>query len=326
MTFLTGNFIDPSQFSKLENAIDFNIQAEAEVEKAAKEIEQGTISWFKRRLGKITGSKFSIINTKETKWVGNLKQDLIDWINNHEDFELVENLKIEAQSATGQEFEKITVKDLKSFIADKLPGQTDLTQGAKTYMNELLWECQLDDTLLNDEIPKWMSATSASMRWGHLYEGEARKVYGERMGYEVEEVGVKFLQKDGIIAASSDGLVRLKDGGVGVTEFKCPWNGANHQNILTAILDNAEGREVYELFDQRYKEQYLGNMLVHGAKWCDFGSYDPRLKNEYNRLAVVRLTASEFAVELEDLRQRLIFFKGIYLKAVEKQGLTIPQF
>lgn len=104
--------------------------------------------------------------------------------------------------------------------------------------------------------------SNAAMEWGVEHEPQARAMYELVTDCEVEEVG--FIIHSGYIGVSPDGLV----GDVGLIEIKCP-NTSTH-------LDTIDRGKV----PAKYIKQIQGQLWVSGRAWCDFISFDPRIKGD----------------------------------------------
>lgn len=121
------------------------------------------------------------------------------------------------------------------------------------------------------------SYSNSAMEWGVEQEPYAR------MAYEVSHE--TFVDKTGFwkhptipwVGVSPDGLV----GTNGLVEIKCP-NSATHVDYLRANKVPAE-----------YYKQIQCQLWVTGREWCDFISFDPRIRNERNRLLIVRAERDE---------------------------------
>ena len=98
------------------------------------------------------------------------------------------------------------------------------------------------------------------MEWGVEYESQARDYYAELSGIEVEQVG--FIESEEDVGCSPDGLV----GEYGLIEIKCPKSTTHIQTILDNKMQTC------------YTAQVQGQLWVTGRKWCDWISYDPRVK------------------------------------------------
>lgn len=114
--------------------------------------------------------------------------------------------------------------------------------------------------------------TTAPMQWGIDTEDEARRAYEKVEGVKVREVGFIFLNKDRRIGCSPDGLV----GDEGMVEFKCP-------NTDTHMGYRRKGQP------RNYFYQTQQQMMVAGRKYCDFVSFDPRVKNPKQQIFVQRI-------------------------------------
>ena len=102
--------------------------------------------------------------------------------------------------------------------------------------------------------------SSAAMEWGTEQEPFARQYYETIHDCPVEQVG--FIELNEWVGVSPDGLV----GADGDVEIKCP-NTSTH--IATILADKVP---------TTHKPQIQGQLWVTDRKWCDFISYDPRMK------------------------------------------------
>ena len=130
--------------------------------------------------------------------------------------------------------------------------------------------------------------TSAEMQRGIDMEPAAFAAYEAATGELLSTSG--FLScTDVQMGCSLDGHV---DGFAGIVEIKCP-KTATHVGYLEAgILPPA------------YVPQVTHNLLVSGAQWCDFVSYDDRLP-ESLRLFIVRVTREDVYLAAYELAARL---------------------
>ncbi len=104
--------------------------------------------------------------------------------------------------------------------------------------------------------------TNAAMQWGIDNEADARLAYEFMHDKSVELVGFIDHPTIAMAGASPDGLI----GDDGLVEIKCP-NTNTH--IETFINKEVEGK---------YIRQMQWQMACTGRQWCDYVSYDPRLK------------------------------------------------
>jgi predicted phage-related endonuclease len=135
----------------------------------------------------------------------------------------------------------------------------------KNYRNE-----KLEEIFTERAVDHWVTD---DMKWGIEMEGLARTEYELRTGRKTQPGG--FWQHDQIAKwrSSPDFLVNK----TGLIEIKCP-RTATHLEYLGK-------REIPE----RYQWQILGELACTGRDWCDFVSYDPRIKDEDLQYLCIRL-------------------------------------
>jgi putative phage-type endonuclease len=159
------------------------------------------------------------------------------------------------------------------------------------YMIQLLAE------MMTDEIVE--TYTNGAMERGSEIEPFARDYYERMNNCMVEDVGFVELNED--VGASPDGII----GDDGIVEIKCPNSTTHIQNILSDKMPTT------------YIPQVQGQLWVTERKWCDFISFDPRVKNRpfwYKRI----LRDDEY---IETLRKNIDKFvedlKAMYAKLNE---------
>lgn len=152
--------------------------------------------------------------------------------------------------------------------ADKEAGA--LSDTAKSYMNSLIAEIITGEQAI---------ITGKPLEWGSEHESSARIEYEFKHDTYVEEIGI-CIHDNRMIGASPDGFV----GADGMIEIKCPYVSANH--VKTVI----NGTPV------EHMPQIQGNLWVNGRDWCDFISFDPRVKDD-NRLFVERVYRDEAMIK-----------------------------
>ena len=104
------------------------------------------------------------------------------------------------------------------------------------------------------------SYSNKAMERGTETEQEARDYYEALNGCEVRQVG--FIERDKDTGGSPDGLV----GDEGMLEIKCPYPTTHIRYILA------------DKMPADYVKQVQGNLWVAERQWCDFVSFDPRVK------------------------------------------------
>lgn len=126
------------------------------------------------------------------------------------------------------------------------------------------------------------SLDTKALKWGEIYESEARLAYETVSGNKVDLCG--FIEWSPMFGGSPDGLV----GENGIIEIKCPFNTSNHVRYL--LLETQ-----YELngLKPEYYAQIQGNLLVTGRIWCDFISYDPRCVRPEFGLKILRVNRDD---------------------------------
>lgn len=132
--------------------------------------------------------------------------------------------------------------------------------------------------------------------WGNKYEPEARAKYAELMpDWTVNEVGFTVHPQipyfggsfDGEIIGGIEGLTRWVGG---IIEIKCPYDPIKH--CKNRDLSQGEGITI----KHEYYGQIQANIEVAGVQWCDFVSYDPRCKPEY-QLVVIRVIRDQIYID-----------------------------
>lgn len=153
-----------------------------------------------------------------------------------------------------------------SAVADILPSVKALKSGEvkKTYRDS---RETLKDVIIAERLsgePR-NTFTTAAMQWGIDHEDEARDWYQVETGELVDLTG--FINHPSVqwLGASPDGLV----GDDGLIEIKCP---ASHTHIK--YVKSIRRGEVPD----DYKPQMLLQLIVTGRQWCDFITYDPRVR------------------------------------------------
>lgn len=129
-------------------------------------------------------------------------------------------------------------------------------------------------------------ATGVALEWGTDLEDMAREIYQARTGYNVEKCS--FIVVDEYYGGSPDALVNPG----GCIEIKCPYGSANHfkHGLITSDTEFKKAKPDYYY-------QCMSHMLVSGAEWCDFISFDPRVHADYI-MFVYRLNRNEEEIKV----------------------------
>lgn len=159
-----------------------------------------------------------------------------------------------AGRATGSRAKDILAKIKSGEAADRRNYRTQL-------VTERLTGAPAESGFVND-----------AMRWGTEQEPFARMAYESKTGNLVTEMGFIYLP-DMMAGCSLDGLIE-EGGKTGIFEAKCPIS-ATHVEYLTA------GK-----IPSKYMPQILHNVLVTGADFADFASFDPRMPEKLQLFTV----------------------------------------
>lgn len=155
-------------------------------------------------------------------------------------------------------------------------GGNKFSETGKTYILEKLVE--LETGFQASEI------YGPALDWGTEHEPMAREWYTKLTGNVVQEA---YFEPYGAHAGGSpDGLV----GELGIIEIKCPFKTVNHFKYRMA-------RKADDL-PAEYFWQIQMNLLCTGRSWCDFVSFDPRVRTRELGLFVLRVEASKAEQEL----------------------------
>lgn len=162
------------------------------------------------------------------------------------------------------------------------------SSGRKTYMMKLLAERMTGISQAGYSY--------SAMENGIETEPYAREYYESVKKVTVEQIG--FIRM-GDIGASPDGLVNDD----GVIEIKCPYSSTHLTNIIKNKMPTV------------YVPQVQGILWVCDRQWCDFISYDPKVKSrpfwsirigrdeEYIKSLIEKV--NEFLRELKELETRI---------------------
>jgi putative phage-type endonuclease len=111
---------------------------------------------------------------------------------------------------------------------------------------------------------KGESFTNAAMQHGTDTEPLARSAYEAFADVMVEEVGFIQHPKIAMAGASPDGLVGL----FGMLEIKCPNTATHIDTLLTQSVPT------------KYITQMQWQMACAQRQWCDYVSFDPRIRQD----------------------------------------------
>lgn len=115
-----------------------------------------------------------------------------------------------------------------------------------------------------------------------ITEQEARTVYEFETGNVVQEVGFVEHPNLPFAGASPDGLV----GDDGIVEIKCPNTATHVETILSGDVP------------QKYYLQLQWQLECSGRQWCDYVSYDPRMRDQNYVLFVKRVERDQVCIDM----------------------------
>jgi hypothetical protein len=143
-------------------------------------------------------------------------------------------------------------------------------QGGQTYINLKIGEIMTG-------VIKETKETDIMMR-GNALEPEARQRYSESTNQKVRDSF--FVIYNSICCGTNDGGV---DAANSILEIKCP-NSEKHTQILTV----ASALDLLKIDDQYY-HQCQANMMFGEADYCDFVSYDDRVRHHDLQIRIIRI-------------------------------------
>lgn len=141
--------------------------------------------------------------------------------------------------------------------------------------------------LMKELLAERMTGVSAPhfvndlMRWGLEHEPEAKAAYEAECGVLLSDGRYFDHPEIDNLGATPDGLIDHD----GLVETKCPQTTTHLDYVMAGVVPD------------QYKPQMLVQLACTGRSWCDFVSYDPRIKVHKRRLFIVRFepTADDVA-------------------------------
>jgi hypothetical protein len=202
--------------------------------------------------------------------------------------------EVKAEQGTPEWFEarlgKITASRFKDVMTKGRGKDEKWGKTALTYRNEIISE------ILTGEQKE---ISGRALEWGTENESFAIDEYEDKKDIFVEASGLILLHEFAMIGGSPDGRPLGN-----CIEVKCPYNSAIHINT------------VLEGMPKEHTPQVQGNINFTEADWCDFISFDPRVKGP-SRLYIERVfrdqeyidtmfeRLEEFQEEIEKTLQKL---------------------
>jgi len=131
-------------------------------------------------------------------------------------------------------------------------------------------------------VENMMKKEFLQTNWGNIYEPEARELFAKYSGLDVKETGSIKSELMPYFASSVDGLA-----GSTPVEIKCPFDPIKHE-INLGMPDIIGSKS-------EYFWQMQAHLIITGAEYCFFVSYDPR-RNEREALKVMECHRDEEAI------------------------------
>lgn len=159
---------------------------------------------------------------------------------------------------------------------------------AKKLIRKTAMERMMSDDGLEIYIREQMAKDFRQTRWGNEYEPEARQKYAEKTGQIVIETKFEIHHDYDFIGGSFDGEILNHERGI--IEIKCPYNPEVHAENRDLMLSGVLTEK------HTYYDQIQANIGIAGVEWCDFISYDPRLKEEH-QLVIIRVPRDQSRID-----------------------------
>lgn len=133
-----------------------------------------------------------------------------------------------------------------------------------------------------------------ALEWGTEQEPYAIAAYSKAHSLVVEEVGfVPLKSHEAFAGGSPDGLIPSHNK---ICEVKCPFDSGVHVETLIT-------KDIPSKWQKKYYAQIQFNMLCTDTTECDFISFDPRMKDDKDKLFVKTIPRDD--EYLQDLVVRL---------------------
>lgn len=161
-------------------------------------------------------------------------------------------------------------------VMAKLKRETREAASRRKYRRQLALE-RLNNCAIEHFVTK-------EMQWGIDHQEEAASAYEVEKGVLLAPGGLWLHDRIGMFAASPDYL--LPDG-KGLVEVKCPTTNKH--------FDLVDGEEIDELDSDsgEWLWQMRAQLACTGRAYCDFVSWDPRMKQEDMRLFIRRISRED---------------------------------
>ncbi len=172
---------------------------------------------------------------------------------------------------------KITASEVDKLFVGGRKKDEFFGKGALTYLDIKIAEIFTGEAKEARGIP---------IDWGLSNEHDAALHYENLTGYKTEHCGLYLHPEIHLLAGTPDREIPETRS---ILEVKCPYASENHIKIMK-MKSVEELRE----FDLTYYAQPQTNLFITGAAFCDFVSYDPRVKNPDFRMKIFRIYPDRF--------------------------------
>lgn len=176
----------------------------------------------------------------------------------------------------------------------KIMGERGLGETGKTYLLEKVVESYDGFT---------EPATGKALDWGVELEPVALEHYEQLRNVKVSKAS--FIPADKHYGGSPDGLLPPD----GIVEVKCPYKSTNH--FKHGLIKDAA---TFKKLKPEYYYQCMSNMICTGTEWCDFISFDPRVKKGFE-MFIFRLKLDQEEADRIKERVRLAVAYMVELEA-----------
>lgn len=151
-------------------------------------------------------------------------------------------------------------------------------------------------------------AVGSALDWGTEMEPAAIEFYEKKFNVVVDKAS--FVPFNNVYGGSPDGLV----GKEGIIEVKCPFTSVNH--FKHGLIDSDAA---FKKVKPEYYYQCISNMICTNTTWCDFVSFDPRVKSEFVMFNYrLHLTEEEKAAMLDK-----VAVASAYMEELKNKLLTL---
>lgn len=188
---------------------------------------------------------------------------------------------------------KFTASEIANLLVTSKKKEEVFGDMAISYINDKVNEIMMPDSAFINFISEYQLSTPA-LRWGNMFEADARDLYSEKTGFIVVETG--FFEYGNHAGGSPDGIMPSENG---IIEIKCPFEGKTH----IVFMEMTKPADLL-IVNKKYYYQIQANLLFTGADFCDFISFNPRM-SDLMRMKQLRIDRDIKAIALLEDRIKL---------------------